>query len=164
MTDVLGRNLESLAIGPVLLVFGQYIAPVAATRLISSHDQIEASNLSAGVGFVLSVALRSVLINASYRTKRISIVISLLITLALLAYCYHIWGVLAQGLQPAEVDALQGQQFFVFVAAVSFFCLTIILSPLAYPTSYSWIISAVLVIVAILVVGLVVLYLWHRYH
>ena len=164
MPDRLGRNLESLLIGPVLVAYGQYIAPVATSRLISSQDQIEASQLSAGVGFVLSVALRAVLVSTGDRTKKVAVIVSLIVTLALLVYCYHIWTLLTPDLQPAAAAALLSQQFLVFVAAMSFFCLTISLSPLAYPTSYSRIVVAVLVIVAVVIVGLLAIYFWQRSH
>ena len=164
MPDLLGRNLESLLVGPVLVAYGQYIAPIATSRLISSQDQIEASQLSAGVGFVLSVALRAVLVSTGDRTKKAAVIVSLIVTLSLLLYCYYLWTLLVPELQPAAAQALLNQQFLGFVAAMSFFCLTISLSPLAYPTSYSTIVVAVLVIATVVIVGVLAIYFWQRYH
>ena len=162
MPNPLERNLESVIIGPALVTFGGYIAPFATSRLISSEDQIDASLLGAGVGFVLSVALRAVLTGTSYRTRKIAIITSLVITIILLVYCYRIWILLAQGLGRLESEGLKNQQFLIFVAAMSFLCLTLSLSPLAYPDDYSKF-KVFIIIAVIIIVGLLAFYFWHHY-
>lgn len=165
MEDGLGHKLESLVFGPTLVFFAQLIAPFAASRLISADDQFEGGYLGAGVGFLLSVALRPVFIGKSETVKQISVVVSLIATLGLLCYCYYIWILLAQPLQPSEVKALQSWQFLLFVAAMGFLCLTVSLASIAYPTDYrrAIIIAAVVIVVIGLIFGLIG-YLWWLHH
>jgi hypothetical protein len=163
MTDTLGRKLTGLLPGPVLVVFGQYIAPFAVRRLIPSADQIEASCVGAGVGLVLSVALRPVLIGRSDRVKQGAAVVSLVATLVLLWICYHLWTLLAPALQPAEAQAIQGQQYLAFVAAMGMVCLTFSLASLAYPSSNRWVIVIAGVVAGVVVLGVVGYFAWQRY-
>lgn len=164
MADSLGRKLEGLLPGPVLVVFGLYIAPFASSRLISSADQIEGRNVGAAVGLVLSLALRPVLIGKSDLVKQIAVVVALIFTLAPLGYCYYIWTLLAPALQPAEVQALQSKQFLFFVIAMGFLCLTISLASLAYPTNYRKFIVFAVAVVAIVILGFVAYDFWRSYH
>jgi len=164
MTDSIGRKLESFLPGPILVIFGQWVAPFASSgRLVSTDDQSEGSYLGAAIGLLLSIALRPVLIGKSERVKHVSVVVSLVVTLALLLYCYYIWTILGQALQPPEVQALQSRQFLSFVAAMGFLCLTVSLASLAYPTNYRVIIIIVLVLIVIAVVGIIGYYLWWRH-
>ena len=166
MGDSLGHKLESLVVGPTLVFFAQVIDPFAASRLVSAADQLEGSYLGAAVGFLLSVALRPVLIGKNEAVKQISVVVSLIVTLGLLFCCYYIWMLLAPALGPSEVKALQSWQFLLFVAAMGFACLTVSLASIAYPTDYrkAIIIAAVVIVFVGLIVGLIGYYLWRHYH
>jgi hypothetical protein len=160
MTDSLGHKLESLAVGPALVFFSQLIAPYASSKLIAADSQLEGSSLGAAIGFLLSVALRPVFIGKSETTKQVSVVASLIVTLAVLFFCYYIWMLLAPIMQPSEVKALQSWQFLLFVAAMSFLCLTVSLASSAYPTDYR--IAIIIALVIIIFIG-VAIGIWYHY-
>lgn len=162
MKDGLGHQLESLIVGPTLVLFTQLITTFASTRRIAPNDQVEGTYLSASIGFLLSVALRPVLIDKSETVPQVSVVVSLSVTLGLLFFCYYIWMLLAPALQPQEVKALQSWQFLWFVAAMGCLCLTVSLASIAYEKSYRM--AIIIAVIAVVVLGLIAIWYYYSRH
>lgn len=163
--DPIGRKLAQFVPGPVLVLFSQYIAPFEQDWFVVRKYQATAGAVGAAIGLLLSIALRPILINQSDRNKRLFPVVSLIITMALLLYCYYIWTTLG-AIDPEKVQASQNIQTLCFFIAMGFLCLTINLASLASASSKSYTaIILVIVVGAILILAFSIVYAhWHGAH
>jgi hypothetical protein len=159
----IGKAVAGTVPAPILLIFSKWTLPFGQTFLIYPEARTIGTVSGGLLGLVLAVPLRAVLANKSENAKTIATLVSLAITLILLAGCAYFWDAARPSVARSidEQMHLQDLWFFTFVGAMGFLCLTITFTSLLYPAIYNVILWIAVGIFALVVLG-GFFYLWYR--